>query len=131
MIKDFYYIKDGKAYLVGKSTTDEILKDIRTKGFAKTNGYKLYPIHSAPGLTDCKRIVATVVNDGGAEEARWYWQVKEHKKNDPCCEIIPYSGGLCAVKVLRYLQWNKQSTKWDLEPMVNAATPEQIRCIEH
>lgn len=131
MIKDFYYLKGGKAYLVGKSTTDEILRDIRTKGIAKTNGYTLYPIHSDPELMDKKRIVATVVHDGGMEEARWYWQVKEHKKNDQFCIIIPYSGGLCAIKVLRYLQWNKQSKKWELEPMVNAATPEQIRCIGH
>lgn len=131
MIKDFYYLKGGKAYLIGKNTTNEILKQIRTEGKAKTNGFTLYPVHSDPELEDKKRIVATVVHDGGSEEARWYWQVKEHQKNDAFCEPIPHSGGLCGIKVLRYLQWNEQSKKWEFEPIINAATPEQIRCLEH
>lgn len=63
----------------------------------------------------------------GYEVVDWYWQVREHKASDFGCEQI--GNGLCAVKVIRYEDWNEAAKRWELEPMVNAATPEQCEVL--
>lgn len=66
-------------------------------------------------------------NSMGYEVADWYWQVREHVGSHYNCH--PLANGLCAIKVVRYENWNGEAQKWELEPMVNAATPEQCKVL--
>lgn len=72
--------------------------------------------------------VCTHINKNGYQVADWYWQVREHHAKHHSCH--PLDNGLCAVKVLRYENWNGATEQWELEPMINAATPEQIQVLE-
>lgn len=67
-------------------------------------------------------------NGTGTMQVSWYWKICEHnpKKHGMC---IPLGDGLCGVKAIRYKVWN--SGKWENEPMVNHATPEQEKVLDN
>lgn len=64
----------------------------------------------------------------GASGVRWYWAVREHQPYHNGCKQL--SGGLCGFKMIRYEFWNEGTGKWELLPIENAATPEQITVLE-
>lgn len=66
------------------------------------------------------------VMDG--DKVQWYWQVREHTKRHHDCK--PLGDGLCGFKMVRYEDWNDETKKWELLPMVNHATPEQERVLD-
>lgn len=66
-------------------------------------------------------------NAMGYEVVDWYWQVREHQGTHYGCR--PLDNGLCAVKVVRYEDWNGGTQRWELEPIINAATPEQCKVL--
>lgn len=68
----------------------------------------------------------TRFDDRGYECVRWYWKICEHDKLHNGC--VPLGDGLCGVKAIRYRVWN--CGKWEAEPMVNHATPEQEQVLD-
>lgn len=52
---------------------------------------------------------------------KWYWMVQPHDRKHAHCKVL--GDGLCAIKMVRYENWNGES--WEPEPMDNHATPEQ------
>lgn len=69
----------------------------------------------------------TFRNEMGYEVVDWYWQVREHVASHYNCRLL--DNGLCAVKVIRYENWNGEAKKWELEPTTNAVTPEQAKVL--
>lgn len=57
----------------------------------------------------------------GDTGVKWYWAVQPHQRGHARCKVL--GDGLCAVKVVRYENWNGEA--WEAEPMDNHATPEQ------
>lgn len=57
----------------------------------------------------------------GDSGVKWYWMIQPHERSHGRCK--PLGDGLCAIKMVRYENWN--GTAWEPEPMANHATPEQ------
>lgn len=125
----WYYIESGKKVMLDLSVCEKINKENR-EGCVKTGGRIIYPVVPKPKLRDFHRKPATLIRDGQAESVRWYWQICEHKNNHYNCHMIDPNCGLCARKVLRYINWNMGANRWELEPMVNAATKEQLKVLD-
>lgn len=62
----------------------------------------------------------------GNTGVEWYWMIQPHDKSHFRCH--PLGDGLCAVKVVRYENWNGEA--WEAEPMENHATPEQEQVLD-
>lgn len=134
MITNFKYEHKGKTYILSEFDYKKIMSQLTNGGPVDTGGLTLYPIYSDPDdqeLRSGDKITrpATVIRDGCAECARWYWQVCEHQKKHTNCRFI--ENGLCARKVVRYLTWSREDKKWELSPMVNPATPAQIKVLDN
>lgn len=127
-IKGFYYFVDGKAYMVSDTDFKKIQKDFLGARPVNTNGRTLYPVFDDPSDADIKshktRMKAWLVRDGMMPTIRWYWQVCETPKNAGSA-YKALGDGLSGFKMVRYLDWNQDTKKWELLPMVNHATPEQ------
>jgi len=67
-----------------------------------------------------------VMTDG--DKVVWYWMIQPHQKNHGRCK--PLGDGLCAIKMIRYENWNEDNKSWEPEPMDNHATPEQEQVLD-
>lgn len=129
----FYYLDKGQAYLVSNDDCEAIIKALRGAKPVNTHGRTIYPILDPPTDRELAQgktsRVAFVIHDGGLPVARWYWQVHEVRKGQHGA-YKSLGDGLCAVKVVRYQDWNADTNKWELRPMVNHATPEQEQVLD-
>ncbi len=67
-----------------------------------------------------------VMTDG--DKVQWYWMVQPHQNYHNNCKII--GDGLCAIKMIRYENWDEVGKRWEAEPMDNHATPEQEKVLD-
>lgn len=62
------------------------------------------------------------------DKVRWYWMVQPHNKSHARCKLL--GDGLCAIKMVRYEDWNEGLHRWEAVPMDNHATPEQEQVLD-
>lgn len=130
-VKGYYYKDKDQAFLVSESDFKAIQKAIMHGLPVDTHGHTLYPIFTDPSEEEIRakktKTVAWLIRDGQSPTARWYWQIKEHRKADTGCKTL--GGGLCGFKMIRYAQWDDESKKWELLPMLNHADSEQEKVL--
>lgn len=62
------------------------------------------------------------------DKVMWYWAVREHQGYHHDC--VNLGNGLCGFKMVRYEALNESTGEWELLPIENGATPEQIQVLE-
>lgn len=62
------------------------------------------------------------------DKVMWFWAIREHKAYHHDC--VDLGNGLCGFKMIRYEALNESTGQWELLPIVNGATPEQIQVLE-
>ena len=131
-VKGYYYKERDQAFMVSDAVFKDIEKAIAHGLPIDTGGKVLYPMFSEPTEDEIRfnktRIPAWLIRDGHQPALRWYWQVREHKKLDKGCK--PLGGGLCGFKMVRFAEWNDDSKKWELLPMVNHADSSQEKVLD-
>ena len=131
-VKGYYYKDKDQVFSVSPATFKDIQKKVAHGLPIQTGGHTLYPILDAPTDYEIKtgktRIAAWLIRDGSTPAVRWYWQIQEHNKAHATCRTL--GDGLCGFKMVRYANWNETSNKWELEPMVNHADPEQEKVLD-
>jgi len=128
----YYYMENGQAYMVAESVAKDINKAIAHGLPVDTGGHALYPIMPEPTEREIRagkaKTAAWLIRPNSSPALRWYWQIQEHKKNHASCK--PLGDGLCGFKMVRFFTWNATTSKWELCPMVNRATPEQEQVLD-
>lgn len=59
---------------------------------------------------------------------KWYWAIRQHEAYHHDCKLL--GDGLCGFKKIQYECWNEIEGRWELMPIENGATPEQIKVLE-
>lgn len=131
-IKGYFYRDKDQAFMVGDATKKAIDAAIMQGQEVDTGGHTLYPIFEPPTDYEIKagktKMQAWLIRPNQTPTLRWYWQIREHKKTDNRCK--PLGGGLCGFKMIRYMDWNASTSKWELLPMVNHADSEQEKVLD-
>ena len=129
-ITSYKYQDKGQWYLV---SDDDFKKINNGEGQPAYFGRALYPVYSAPTEKEIEkgktRMPLVVIRDGVTPTTSWYWQIREHTKRHNTC--VPIGDGLCGFKMVRYIDWNANEKAWEIEPMVNHATPEQEKVLDN
>lgn len=127
---NFFYKQAGAAYVVSDADRASIMADIMASRPVDTAGRTLYVMYDEPqnAVDAATPRPATVIRDGSHPSHRWYWQVREHHRTHHRCREL--GGGLCATKMVRYMDWDAATRSWKLQPMVNHATPEQEKVLD-
>jgi hypothetical protein len=132
-VKAYYYKKDGQAFMVDEMLKKQIDKAIAHGMEANDSDDTLYPIFDTPSEHELRagktKEAVWLIRPHSTPTLRWYWQVQEHKKKHSECKQI--GDGLCAFKMVRYAEWNADSKKWELLPMVNHASAEQEQVLDN
>ena len=127
----FYFMEKGQAYLISQEDAREVEKAILGSRPVCTHGRTIYPIYDEPSPLDKqngKTRIALVIHDGQLPTVRWYWQIREHTSKHHGCKVL--GDGLCGFKMVRCMNWNDDTKKWELLPAVNHATPEQEQVLD-
>lgn len=129
---NYLYVENGKWYQLDTEQAKRIDEELFAGGVADTGGKTLYPQFPKIKKDDtvtARRVVATVVRHNEQETVRWYWRILNHdKKHTHCCRL---DDDICGIRMVRYMSWNSESDRWELEEMINPATPEQIKVLEN
>ncbi len=131
-VKDYFYRDKDQAFLVSDSVKKGIEKALAHGLPVDTGGKVLYPIFENPSEQDVRagktREAAWQIRPDNCPTLRWYWQIQEHKKAHVGCK--PLGDGLCGFKMVRFYDWNAESGKWELCPMVNHADSAQEKVLD-
>lgn len=130
--KGFVYKENGQTYLVSGSVAEELKRNIMMSRECYTGGKVLFPVLEdikADEINPTKRFPALILRDGELPRVRTYWRIMEHDpKKHGHCKLL--GDGLCVSNVVRYINWNDTTKKWEMEPMINAASKDQLQVLK-